>query len=209
MLTRKQKTYSILDDEIDEDNVVVGHKSTRNTDSNKKRFKNEIIESQDDDDEVVRRSINVFEQDDITTMVLGTWGSSFQIWGFWSDKCNFYMIFIILLFIRIVSFPLFLLILFYFYFYLSIHLCFEGMRRFRLIYKGFTCKVGLGQLNQVNLHPARHEFKRIPAQLNLSPTRVRNQRKFALNLSPIWIRISACTSVSIFGITFGSDIQSR
>ena len=71
MLTRKQKTYSILDGEIDEDNVVVGHKSTRNTDSNKKRFKKEIIESQDDDDEVVRRSINVFEQDDITTMVLG------------------------------------------------------------------------------------------------------------------------------------------
>ena len=52
MLTRKQKTYSILDDEIDEDNVVVGHKSvTRSTDSNKKRFKKEIIEGQDDDDD--------------------------------------------------------------------------------------------------------------------------------------------------------------
>ena len=90
MLTRKQKTYSILDDEIDEDNVVVGHKSTRNTNSNKKRFKKEIIESQDDDDdEVVRRSIDVFEQDDITTMALGTWGwgSSFQIWGFWRLGC--------------------------------------------------------------------------------------------------------------------------
>ena len=111
MLTRKQKTYSILDDEIDEDNVVVGHKSTRNSDSNKKHFKKEIIESQDDDDdEVVRRCIDFFEQYDITTMVLGTWGSSFQIWGFWSDKCNFYIIFIILLFIKIVSFPLFLLI---------------------------------------------------------------------------------------------------
>nr|POE57985.1 hypothetical protein CFP56_32759 [Quercus suber] len=24
--------------------------------------------------------------------------------------------------------------------------------------KGFTCKVGLGQLNQANLHPARHEY---------------------------------------------------
>ena len=45
---------------------------------------------------------------------------------------------------------------------------------FILIYKGFTCKVGLGQLNQVNLHPARHEFKRRPTQLNLSPTGVRN-----------------------------------
>ena len=39
-------------------------------------------------------------------------------------KCNFYMIFIILLFIKIVSFPLFLLIWFNFYLYLSIHLCF-------------------------------------------------------------------------------------
>ena len=39
MLTRKQKTYSILDDEIDEDNVAVGHKFvTRNTYSNKKTF---------------------------------------------------------------------------------------------------------------------------------------------------------------------------
>ena len=80
---------------------------------------------------------------------------------------------------------------------------------FRLIYKGFTCKVRLGQLNQVNLHPARHEFKRRPTQLNLSPTGARNQMKFAPNPSPIWIRIPACTSVSIFGITFGSDIQSR
>ena len=80
---------------------------------------------------------------------------------------------------------------------------------FGLIYKGFICKVGLGQLNQVNLHLATHEFKRRPTQLNLSPTGVRNQRKFAPNPSPIRIRIPACTSVSIFGITFGSDIQSR
>ena len=69
--------------------------------------------------------------------------------------------------------------------------------------------MGLGQLNQVNLHPARHEFKRRPTQLNLSPTGARNQMKFAPNPSPIRIRILASTSVSIFGITFGSDIQSR
>ena len=78
---------------------------------------------------------------------------------------------------------------------------------FRLIYKGFTCKVGLGQLNQVNL--TRHEFKRRSTQLNLSPTRARNQRKFAPNPSTIRIKIPACTSISIFSITFGSDIQSR
>ena len=48
------------------------------------------------------------------------------------DKCNFYMIFIILLFIKIVSFPLFILIWFNFYLYLSIHLCFEGMRIFQI-----------------------------------------------------------------------------
>ena len=75
--------------------------------------------------------------------------------------------------------------------------------------KGFTCKVGLGQLNQANLHPARHEFKRRPTQSNLSPIGARNQRKFAPNPSPIRIRIPACISVSIFGITFGSDFQLR
>ena len=80
---------------------------------------------------------------------------------------------------------------------------------FRLIYKGFTCKVGLDQLNQVNLHPTMHEFKRKPTQLHSSPIGARNQRKFAPNPSPIRIRIPSCTSVSIFGITFGSDIQSR
>ena len=80
---------------------------------------------------------------------------------------------------------------------------------FRLIYKGFTYKVGLGQLNQVNLHPARHEIKRRPTQLNLSPIRARNQRKFAPNPSPIQIRIPACTSVSIFSISLGLDVQSR
>ena len=33
--------------------------------------------------------------------------------------------------------------------------------------------------------------------------------KFASNPSPIWIKIPDCTSVSIFGITFGSDVQFR
>ena len=64
--------------------------------------------------------------------------------------------------------------------------------------------MGLGQLNQANLHPAKHEFKRRPTQLNLNPIGVRNQRKFAPNPSPIRIRIPACTSVIIFGKTFGS-----
>ena len=118
------------------------------------------------------------------------------------------MIFIILLFIKIVSFPLFLLIWFDFYIYLFI-CALKELEDFRLIYKGFTCKVGLGQLNQVNLHPSRHEFKRRPIQSNLNPIRARNQRKFASNPSPIRIRIPACTSVSIFSITLGSDVQLR
>ena len=80
---------------------------------------------------------------------------------------------------------------------------------FKLIYKGFTCKVGLGQLSQVNLHPARHEFKRRPTQLNSSPIGAGNQRKFAPNPSPIRIRIPACISVNIFSITLGSNVQSR
>ena len=69
--------------------------------------------------------------------------------------------------------------------------------------------VGLDQLNQANLHPAMHEFKRRPTQSNFSPIGVRNQRKVAQNPSPIRIRIPACTSVSIFGITFGSKVQLR
>ena len=38
--------------------------------------------------------------------------------------------------------------------------------------------MGLGQLNQVKLHLARHEFKKRPTQLNLSPTGAGNQGKF-------------------------------
>ena len=108
-----------------------------------------------------------------------------------------------------------LVFLYFFWFdlifiYIYLFICaLKEWEDFRLIYKGFTCEVGLGQLNQVNLHPARHEVKRRPTQLNLSPIRARNQRKFAPNPSPIRIRISAYTSVSIFGITFGSDIQLR
>ena len=131
-----------------------------------------------------------------------------ETYTFLKGRQNFYMIFIILLFIKIVSFPLFLLIWFDFYLYLSIY-ALKEWEDFRLIYKGFTCKVGLSQLNQVNLHPARHEFKRRPTQLNSSPIGARNQRKFAPNPSSIRIRIPTCTLVNIFGITFGSDIQSR
>ena len=52
------------------------------------------------------------------------------------------MIFIILLFIKIVSFPLFLLIWFDFYLYLSIHLCFEWMRRFQINLQGLYMQSG-------------------------------------------------------------------
>ena len=65
------------------------------------------------------------------------------------------------------------------------------------------------QLNQANLHPSKHEFKRRPTQLNLSLIGAMNQKKFASNPSPIRIRILDCTSVSIFGITFGSEVQLR
>ena len=130
------------------------------------------------------------------------------LWLF--DKCNFYMIFIILLFIKIFCFPLFLLIWFnLIYIYIYLFICaLKEWEDFRLIYKGFTCKVGLSKLNQANLHPARHEFKRRPTQLNSSPIGARNQMKFAPNPSPIRIRIPAYT-VSIFSITLGSDVQLR
>ena len=101
----------------------------------------------------------------------------------------------------------FLVFLYLFWFdldfiYIYLFICaLKEWENFRLIYKGFTYKVGLGQLNQVNLHPTRHEFKRRPIQLNSSPIGARNQRKFAPNPSLIRIRIPACTLVSICGIT--------
>ena len=98
--------------------------------------------------------------------------------------------------------------LIFIYIYLFIY-ALKEWEDFRLIYKSFTCKVGLSQLNQANLHPARHEFKRRPTKLNSSLIGARNQRKFAPNPSPIRIRIPACTSDGIVGITFGFDIQSR
>ena len=52
------------------------------------------------------------------------------------------MIFIILLFIKIFSFPLFLLIWFNFDLYLSIHLFFEGMRRFQINLQGLYMQNG-------------------------------------------------------------------
>ena len=52
------------------------------------------------------------------------------------------MNFIIILFIKIVSFPLFLLIWFDFYLYLSIHLCFEEMRRFQINLQVFYMQSG-------------------------------------------------------------------
>ena len=125
------------------------------------------------------------------------------------DKCNFYMIFIILLFIKIVSFPLFLLIWFDFYLYLSIHLCFEGMWRFQINLQGLYMQSGARPIESSQLTSSQHEFKRRPTQLNSSLIGARNQKKFAPNPSPIWVRIPACTLVSIFSITFCSDIQSR
>ena len=107
-----------------------------------------------------------------------------------------------------------LVFLYFFWFdlifiYIYLFICaLKEWEDFRLIYKGFTCKVGLSELNQANLHPARHEFKRRPTQLNSSPIGARNQMKFAPNPSPIRIRIPAYT-VSIFSITLGSDVQLR
>ena len=124
------------------------------------------------------------------------------------------MISVIFTWFLLSSYLLKLLVFLYFFWFdlilIYIYLFIFALKKwedFRLIYKSFTCKVGLGQLNQINLHLARHEFKRRPTQLNLSPTKRRNQRKFAPNPSPIRIRILTCTSVSIFCITFGSDIQ--
>ena len=119
------------------------------------------------------------------------------------------MISVIFTWFLLSSYLLKLLVFLYFfwfdliYIYIYLFICaLKEWEDFRLIYKGFTCKVRLGQLNQVNLHPTRHEFKKRPTQLNLSPAGARNQRKFAPNPSPIRIRIPTCTSVSIFWHNF-------
>ena len=134
--------------------------------------------------------------------------SKVEVWG--------NLISVIFTWFLLSSYLLKLLVFLYFFWfdlifiYIYLFICdLKEWEDFRLIYKSFTCKVRLSQLNQANLHPARHEFKRRTTQLNSSPIGARNQRKFAPNLSPIRIRIPACTSVSIFGITFSSDIQSR
>ena len=129
--------------------------------------------------------------------------------------CQKTMISVIFTWFLLSSYLLKLLVFLYFFWfdlifiYIYLFICaLKEWEDFRLIYKGFTCKVGLSQLNQTNLHPVRHEFKRRPTQLNSSPIGVRNQRKFAPNPSPIRIRIPACT-VSNFSITLGSDVQLR
>ena len=50
------------------------------------------------------------EVDEEKVKAITEWPTPMSITKVRSDKCNFYMIFIILLFIEIVSFPLFLLI---------------------------------------------------------------------------------------------------
>ena len=92
------------------------------------------------------------------------------------------MISVIFTWFLLSSYLLKLLVFLYFFWfdlifiYIYLFICsLKEWEDFWLIYKGFTCKVGLGQSNP----------------------------------SPIQIRIPACTSVSIFGINFDSDIQSR
>ena len=119
------------------------------------------------------------------------------------------MIFIILLFIKIVSFSLFLLIWFDFYLYLSIHLCFEGMRRFQINLQRLYMQSGAKPIESSQLTSSQAWIQEKTNTIKFKSNWERNQRKFARNPSPIRIRISACTSVSIIGITFDSDIQSR
>ena len=79
--------------------------------------------------------------------------------------CVLMLISVIFAWFLLSSYLLKLLVFLYFFWfdlifiYMYLFICaLKEWEDFRLIYKGFTCKVGLGQLNQVNLHPARHEF---------------------------------------------------
>ena len=63
--------------------------------------------------------------------------------------------------------------------------------------------------NGLYFYKGHNESESRPTQLNLSLIEVMNQKKFAPNPSPIWIRILACAPLSILGITFCSDVQLR
>ena len=119
------------------------------------------------------------------------------------------MIFIILLFIKIVSFPLFLLIWFNFYLYLSIHLCFEGMRRFQINLQGLYMQSGVRPIESSQLTSSQVWIQEKTNPIKFKSNWSKESKKFAPNLSPIRIRISACTLVSIFRITLGSGVQLR
>ena len=113
------------------------------------------------------------------------------------------------LFIKIVSFPLFLLIWFDFYLYLSIHLCFEGMRRFQINLQGLYMQSGARPIESSQLTSSQAWIQEKTNPIKFKSNWSKESKEICNNPSPIRIRISACTSVSIFGITFGSDIQSR
>ena len=63
--------------------------------------------------------------------------------------------------------------------------------------------------NGLYFYKGHNESQSRPTQLNLSPIEIMNQRKFALNSNPVWIRIPACAPLSILSITFCSEVQLR
>ena len=84
------------------------------------------------------------------------------------DKCNFYMIFIILLFIKIVSFPLFLLIFIYIYLFIC---ALKEWEDFRLIYiLNFQTKRNGANLVQIFLSPSVGVFVSLALVQALSPS---------------------------------------
>ena len=96
-----------------------------------------------------------------------------------------------------------------FYLYLSIHLCFKGMTRFQINLQGLYMQSGARPIELSQLISSQAWIQEKTNPIKFKSNWRRNQRKFAPNPSPIRIRIPACTLFSIFGITFGSDIQSR
>ena len=63
--------------------------------------------------------------------------------------------------------------------------------------------------NRLYIYKGHNKSQNKLTQWNLSPIRVRNQMKFTPNPSPIRIRIPTCAAISILGITFGLNVQSR
>ena len=96
-----------------------------------------------------------------------------------------------------------------FYLYLLIHLCFEGMSRFQINLQGLYMQSGARPIESSQLTSSQAWIQEKTNPIKFKSNWSKESKEICNNPSPIRIRISACTSVSIFSITLGSNVQLR